>query len=43
MNQYKNATQTQSQQMVRKLNDPYSRRMMEVMGGRDSLNSLDNY
>ena len=43
MNQYKNATQTQSQQMVRKLNDPYSRRMMEVMGGRDSLNSLDGY
>lgn len=43
MNQYKNATQTQAQQMIRKLDDPYSRRMMEVMGGRDSLNTLDNY
>ena len=41
MNQYKEANTTQAQQMVRKLDDPYARRMQEVMGGRDSLNNLN--
>lgn len=43
MSQFKNANQTQAEQMVRKLDDPYARRMMEVMGGRNSLNDLDSY
>lgn len=43
MSQYKNVNQTQAQQMVRKLDNPYARRMMEIMGGRDSLNDLDSF
>src|SRR5690606_37411501 len=36
MNQYKNATVTQAEQMSRRLDTPAARRMQEVMGGRDS-------
>jgi hypothetical protein len=43
MSQYKNANQTQAQQMVRKLDSPYARRMMELMGGRDSLNDINSF
>lgn len=43
MNQYKNATMPQTVQMVQKLDDPYARRMMEVMGGRDSLFDLESF
>jgi hypothetical protein len=37
MNQYKDATVTQSQQMARALGNPYATAMQQVMGGRDSL------
>ena len=43
MNQYKNSTRTQAMQMVEKLDSPYARRMMEVLGGRDSLSDLDSF
>lgn len=43
MNQYKNATVPQTVQMVQKLDDPYARRMMEVMGGRESLFDLESF
>ena len=43
MNQYKNATVSQAEQLSRKLDSPYSRYMQELMGGRDSLGDLTNY
>lgn len=43
LNQYKDANLTQSQQMVQKLDNPYARRMMEVMGGRDSLSDVNSF
>lgn len=43
MNQYKNATVSQAEQLSRKLNTPYSRYMQELMGGRDSLGDLTDY
>lgn len=43
MNQYKNATKTQAQQMVQKLDDPYARRMQEVMGGRESMFDVGSF
>ena len=43
MSQYKNVNLTQAQQMVSKLDNPYARRMMEVMGGRNSLNDINSF
>lgn len=43
LGQYKNANLTQAQQMVQKLDNPYARRMMEVMGGRDSLSDVSSF
>lgn len=43
MNQYKNATRTQSEQLARKLESPYARRMEEVMGGRESLFDIGSF
>ena len=43
MNQYKNATRTQAQQMTEKLTDPYARRMQEVMGGRESMFDVGSF
>lgn len=37
--QHKNANVTQTDQFVRKLDNPYARRMQEVMGGRDPLST----
>lgn len=37
MNQFKNASVPQTNQMIEKLNNPYARRMQEIMGGRESL------
>lgn len=43
MNQYKNATVSQAEQLSRKLGSPYSRYMQSLMGGRDSLGDLTDY
>lgn len=43
MNQYKNTSRTQAQQMIEKLDDPYARRMQEVMGGRQSMFDIESY
>lgn len=43
MNQYKNTSRTQAQQMTEKLDDPYARRMQEVMGGRQSMFDVGSF
>ncbi|MOA17539.1 hypothetical protein D3C78_1378030 [compost metagenome] len=43
MSQFKNANVPQTQQMVEKLNNPYARRMQEIMGGRDSLFDVGSF
>lgn len=43
MNQYKNATISQAEQLSTKLDTPYSRYMQNLMGGRDSLGELTDY
>lgn len=43
MNQYKNATVSQAEQLSRKLDSPYSRYMQQLLGGRESLGDLTDY
>jgi len=43
MSQFKNANVPQTQQMVEKLNNPYARRMQEIMGGRESLFDVGSF
>jgi hypothetical protein len=43
MQQYKNASVSQAEQLSQKLDSPYSRYMQGLMGGRDSLSDLTDY
>lgn len=43
MNNFKNATVSQAEQLSTGLGTPYSRYMQQLMGGRDSMSELSNY
>lgn len=43
LDQYKNATVSQAEQMARNLNSPYGRAMQQAMGGRDFLSDIDSF
>lgn len=43
MEQYKNTDRSRAEALARGLNSPYSRYMMEMMGGRDSLGDVESF